>query len=410
MDTNILSSMEIDTIGEVVNISLGAAATTVSMMLDARVDITTPIVSIKTKSEFEFKNLDPAVGVEINNCEGLTGKNVMLLKRNDVRIILGMLMGMEVSEEEFEMDEIAMSAIGEVMNQMMGASATALSELLGRSINITTPITFEITDVEAFKDKYFQSEEIVVEVKFNLQIGDQVETEFVYLIPIELAKEIVEGFFKDQGMEFLAEASAPDPVVVEPTPVVEMPAVAAPVVETPVAVQAPVVTPPPMVEASPVQATNPVPMGTPMANDQMTNTMAQMMELMRQQMEMTQLQMAQLANRPAAEVQNRKIKSDAIHTPNLQQSNVATGTDTNLDLVMNVPVEVSVEIGRTKKLVKDVLDLSKGSLVVLDKLAGEQVDLYVNGQFIAKGDVVVVDDSFAVRITEIVDKDFAFVE
>ena len=126
MDYN-LSAMEIDAIGEILNISLGASATAVSTMLDARVDITTPVVSVKARDEFEFNNIEPAI---------------MLLKRQDVKVIVEMLMGMEVPDEEFELNEMNISAICEVMNQMMGASATALSELLSKTVNISTPISF----------------------------------------------------------------------------------------------------------------------------------------------------------------------------------------------------------------------------------------------------------------------------
>lgn len=147
MDYN-LSAMEIDAIGEILNISLGASATAVSTMLDARVDITTPVVSVKARDEFEFNNIEPAVGVEIGYVEGLDGNNIMLLKRQDVKVIVEMLMGMEVPDEEFELNEMNISAICEVMNQMMGASATALSELLSKTVNISTPISFEIQSPE----------------------------------------------------------------------------------------------------------------------------------------------------------------------------------------------------------------------------------------------------------------------
>ncbi|HIW84111.1 MAG TPA: chemotaxis protein CheC, partial [Candidatus Dorea gallistercoris] len=139
-----LSTMEIDAIGEILNISLGASATAVSTMLEARVDITTPVVRVATREEFTFSNLKPAIGVEISYIEGLSGKNVMLLKRSDVKVIVEMLMGMSFTDEEFELNEMNISAISEVMNQMMGASSTALSELFGRPVNISTPQAFEV--------------------------------------------------------------------------------------------------------------------------------------------------------------------------------------------------------------------------------------------------------------------------
>ena len=146
MSSEHFSKMEIDAIGEILNISLGASATAVSTMLNARVDITTPIVNVVSKDEFEMDPVDPAVGVEITYVAGLEGENVMLLKRHDVKVIVEMVMGMEIADEDFELDEINISAVCEVMNQMMGASATALSEFLGRMVNISTPISFEVAN------------------------------------------------------------------------------------------------------------------------------------------------------------------------------------------------------------------------------------------------------------------------
>ncbi|KMZ54318.1 flagellar motor switch protein FliN [Dorea sp. D27] len=436
MDIKKLSSMEIDAIGEILNISLGASATAISTMLDARVDITTPIVQVRDKDEFEFGNLEPAIGVEIIYIEGLTGSNIMLLKRNDVRVIVEMLMGMEIPEEDFELDEMNISAICEVMNQMMGASATALSELLGKAVNISTPVSFEIESPEQFKEKYFTEESPMVVIGFTLRIADKMESEFMNLMPIGLAKELVAGFFSD-GIPDAPEEEAPAPVE-EALPEPEVPAgtadTAAPVGETLQNAAAPpgeipqsvaTATPPGEIPQSVATATPPVmPQAVPSAaaaaeqaappvntvqppdyaagavDPQFMNSMTQMMEMMRQQMEMQQLQLQQMQQAQAAGP--KKIKVNPVPQPNLEHGADDTELqDSNLELIMGVPLEVSVEIGRTKKLVKDVLELNKGSLVVLDKLAGEQVDLFVNGQCIAQGDVVVVDDNFGIRITEI---------
>lgn len=153
MGSEYFSTLEIDAIGEILNISLGASATAVSTLLNSRVDITTPVVTIVNKEEFEMEKAEPAVGVEITYVSGLEGDNVMLLKRHDVKVILELLMGMEMSDEEFELNEINISAVCEVMNQMMGASSTALSEFLGRMVNISTPISFEVKNKQEFIDK-----------------------------------------------------------------------------------------------------------------------------------------------------------------------------------------------------------------------------------------------------------------
>ena len=441
-----LSAMEIDAIGEILNISLGASATAVSIMLDARVDITTPKVSVQARDEFEFSNIKPAICVEITYVEGLEGKNIMLLKRQDVKAIIEMLMGMDIPDEEFVLDEMNVSAICEVMNQMMGASATALSELLDMPVNISTPKPHEVDSVEEFKEEFFADEEEMVVIHFDLKIEDKMQSEFLNVMPIKLAKKLVSGFLAEMGAvpgeAVPAEQPAPAaeiatqpaaapiaesaPAAAE-TPVAPAPAQAAETAPAqtaqPASAPAASVQPEPMpqpaaaaaptpaqpaqavparsMQADPAQPVMPAMTAAPVQQTQMdpgvVNNMMQMMDMMRQSMDMQRQMMQQQIEQSHAP---RRIKVHAAPQPNLNGQE-ETNPDENLDLIMDVPMEVSVEIGRTQKYVKDILDLNKGSLVVLDKLAGDQVDLYVNGQCIAKGDVVVVDDNFGIRITEI---------
>lgn len=464
MSTYNLSNMEIDAVGEILNISLGASATAVSTMLDTRVDITTPVVKVKQKEEFEFASIEPAVGVEIGYVEGLDGSNIMLLKRIDVKVIVELLMGMEIPDDQFELDEMNISAICEVMNQMMGASATALSELLSRRVDISTPVSFEVSSPEQFKENYFADNDEMVVIRFNLMIADKMESEFLNLMPISLAKDLVSGFFpdgapdavKDQepspqpqqqasapsgsGSGVLSQeeieqmlkgdssgiASSPEP---SPTPassdsgggVMSQEAIEqmlngmaggapepSPAPETPAAPQ-PQAAPQPAAPAAAPQAAQPVqPVAPvqpsapvyvqPQMDPAVMNNMMQMMDMMRQSLESQQQQLQELRMSSGP----KKIKVQPQHQPNLSTQDMQDGgTEDNLEMMMDVPMEISVEIGRTRKMVKDILELNKGSLVVLDKLAGEQVDLFVNGQCIAKGDVVVVDDNFGIRITEI---------
>lgn len=427
-----LSAMEIDAIGEILNISLGASATAVSIMLDARVDITTPKVSVQARDEFEFSNIKPAICVEITYVEGLEGKNIMLLKRQDVKAIIEMLMGMEIPDEEFVMDEMNISAICEVMNQMMGASATALSELLSMPVNISTPKPHEVDSVEQFKEEFFADEEEMVVIHFDLKIEDKMESEFLNVMPIKLAKRLVSGFLADMGATpeteaapapqetqpgpaSASEAAAPapeaQPAATVPTPasasasempqeaVPATPAAPTPAAPTPAAqpAAATVPTPAPQPQASVAAPTTQAPVQQATMDSGVVNNMMQMMDMMRQSMEMQQQMIQQQMEQNHAP---RRLKVHSAPKPNLS-GDAEQNPDENLDLIMDVPMEVSVEIGRTQKYVKDILDLNKGSLVVLDKLAGDQVDLYVNGQCIAKGDVVVVDDNFGIRITEI---------
>ena len=431
MVSECFSKLEIDAIGEILNISLGASATAVSTMLNARVDITTPIVNVVSKEEFEMDKVEPAVGVEITYVAGLEGENVMLLKRHDVKVIVEMLMGMEMPDEEFELNEINISAVCEVMNQMMGASSTALSEFLGKMVNISTPISFEVKNEQEFIDKYFTDEYPKVVVGFTLKIADKLESEFFNVMPIELAKGLVRGFLPDDQIievnkNTLAEkkpaASAPESSSggtlsqeeiekllagggeESAAALAQTPQPAAPAPQSVQPAAAPVQTAQPAASApQPVQpAAQMQPM--PVMNPDMSMMQMQMMQQMMQQM-----QTMQQAMQDQMKEKRKAPEPKMIHVQPATQTNLKPDTEIvlegeqeeNMELILGVPLEISVEIGRTRRCVKDILDFTKGSLVVLDKLAGEQVDLYVNGQCIAKGDVVVVEDNFGIRISEI---------
>jgi len=198
MSSNRFSPLEIDAIGEILNISLGSSATAVSTLLNTRVDITTPVVTVVDKEEFQMDRVEPAVGVEITYVEGLDGSNVMLLKRHDVKSIVEMLMGMEMSDEEFELNEINISAVCEVMNQMMGSAATAMSDFLGFRVDISTPHSFELDDLEQFKQEHMPAgADQVVVVRFFLKIEDALESEFMNVMSVDLARELVTRDLKD---------------------------------------------------------------------------------------------------------------------------------------------------------------------------------------------------------------------
>ena len=429
------NEMEIDALGEMMNISLGASATAMSTLLGSTVHITTPKVKILTRDQFEFKKLEPAVGVEIAYVEGLEGSNIMMFSRNDVRIIVGTLLGEELSDDEFELDEINRSAICEVMNQMMGASATALSEFLKFTVNISTPVSFEITDAESFKNKYFPEATPMVVISFILEIEGKLKSEFLNIMPEKLAKRLLEPFEisleeaaeipvenKESGSK-AAEEAAPVP---QPEP--ELQPVPAPQPEPepqPAPAPQPVPDPQPVPEPQPAPAPQPVPKPQPapapqpvytqmpagMAAGISTDMNPALLQLLNQ-MQQSQMQMMQMMQGMEKREEDEKTESrepalirPAI-APGLEASGIEKGEESaNQEMLMKVPLEISVEIGRTKKLVKDILEFTQGSLVVLDKMAGEQADLYVNGQCVARGDIVVVEDNFGIRITDIVTRD-----
>ena len=408
MDCNkIFTPIEIDAIGEILNISLGSSATAISTMLNTRVDITTPRVRVVTDEEFSFEDLKPAIGVEITYVSGLDGKNIMLLKRGDVKFIVELLMGTEIPDDEFEMNEMNVSAVCEVMNQMMGASATALSEFLNQVVNISTPVSFELNSEEEFKEKYFVPSEPMVVVNFLLSIDDKLKSEFVNVMSVELAKKLLDAFLPPEYRGNVEEDETTEPEAAagaqpEPQPQTA-PAPQPQAAPTP----QPQAAPTPQPQAAPMPQPQAAPMSQPQAAPMMqqgssTAALEQQMQQMQQMMQMMQ-QMQQMQQMQTQAPPSKVINTKSMNYSSLEKTTTLNESqEENMDLLMGVSLEISVEIGRTKGMVKDILEYTKGTLVVLDKLAGDPVDLYVNGRCIARGDVVVVDDNFGIRISEIV--------
>ena len=475
MEKKLFSPMEIDALGEMMNISLGSSATAVSNLLEHRVDITTPKVTAIQTAEFALGNLEPAMGIEIKYVEGLAGSNIMLLKRSDIKVIVDILMGGETPDEEFELNELTISAVCEVMNQMMGAAATAMSDFLGYQVDISTPQPFELEDLDLFKKNHLpQGAETIVIIRFSLKIEGALESEFMNVMSVELAKDLLKGLgLGDEDDEEAAPAPEPAPAPApeassggkmsqeeieamlagmgggadpEPAPAPEpapssggkmsqeeIEAMLAGMSGGAEPVPAPAPEPAPSsggkmsqeeieamlagmgggAEPAPAPAPQPAPQPAPAPQTAQPAaaappaTAADIGAMMAAMMSaMTAAMANNAAAAPASAAQAPEPKVIATRPAPLREMNPADvlGTEQaqNLDLIMEVPLQVTVEIGRTQRKVQDILEFSKGSLVVLDKLAGDQVDLFVNGKCVAKGDVVVIDDNFGVRITEIV--------
>ena len=445
MGETIFSPMVTDAIGEIMNISLGSSATAVSNMLDHRVDITTPTVQVVNAEDFVLGEIEPAVGVEIKYVCGLEGSNIMMLKRSDVKAIVDILLGTETADEDFQLDELSVSVVCEVMNQMMGAASTALSDLLGRMVNISTPESFELDDLDKVRREHFPVETgPVVVVSFKLSIEGVVESEFMNVMSVELVRELVSGFGLDMDELNGTAAPAPEPapapapassggtlsqeeierlmaggVPAEPAPapapassggtlsqeeierlmaggVPSEPAPAPAAAPQPAAPAQPQ-TPPPAAGGQPYPQ---MPGGYPPYPPQGQGGYPPYPMYPPYYMYPPQ-QQPEPAKPPEPKVINAQ-------PPRMQpldpEAALPEEQKQNLDLIMNVSLEVAVEIGRTRRKIQDIIAFSKGSLVVLDKLAGDQVDLLVNGQCIARGDVVVIDDNFGIRITEILQK------
>ena len=431
MGSNVFSPMAIDAIGEIFNISLGSSATAVSNMLARRVDITTPTVSVVSAKDFTLGDLQPAIGVKIDYVAGLSGSNIMLLKRSDVRAIVDILMGSTTKDEDFEINELNMSAICEVMNQMMGAASTAMSDFLNRMVNISTPQAFEIGSLEEFVEKYFPSNGILVVVRFKFSIEDAVESEFMSALSMDLVRELLKGFGiegEDVGMgaepepepaaqpaaaaepessggsgaslsqeeieklmaqNFAEEQAAQQNASPQPAASAEQPA--QPQVAATPAPQQPVAAAP--AQQTPVQ--QPVAQaqqGVPQAMPQMSPEMQQQYAAMPNPpygVQMPYPPMYYMPPQQQAAPEPKTIKTTKPAMPKFEEHATSLNEEQegNLDLLMSVPVDVAVEIGRTRRRVKDILNYTKGSLVVLDRLAGDRADLYVNGKCIALEDL-----------------------
>lgn len=363
-----------DAIGEILNISMGSAATAVSEMLSAKVWITTPRVEVKTAKDMEYHKLEPAVCVKIQYVKGLSGANMMVWKQDDVQLILNQLMGqpLEISPD-FEFDELNISAVSEVMNQMMGASATALSNFLGFTIDISTPQAVIMDEVSSnFDINEFDPDDPVVAVTFDLEIDNVIKSEFASVMGIDLAKTIVSKMLGEDAPS--SEEPAPTPAAAAPAPA---PAPAAP---APAPAPMPAMDPAAMGQMpppSPYGAQMPYPYPYPMpAPPQGGYGYPQPTPI---------------------NIQNAQFQS--FDEPSVKLSGEQRD---NLNLLMDVPLQISVEIGSARRKVKDILEFAQGSIIELERQAGAPVDIVVNGNLIAKGDVVVIDDNFAVRITEII--------
>ncbi|MCH5203256.1 MAG: flagellar motor switch phosphatase FliY [Oscillospiraceae bacterium] len=383
-DENIeFSSYEIDAVGEILNISMGSSATAVSELLNAKTWITTPQVSVVKVGDLNYDNLEPAICVKIVYVQGINGLNMMVLKQNDVQLILNQLLGNPlVIDPNFEFDELNISAVSEIMNQMMGASATALSDLLGLTVDISVPTPYIIEQTKFGDLCEMPLDATVVAVTFKLTVDGVMESEFMSVLSLDLAKtlsrKMMEKFdtpeAEAQAQSAPAAAAAPSPSPA-PSPA-PAPAPAAPQMPAP-EMQMP---PPDMQQQMMYQMP---PQGYPQPGYGYPNQYA--------------AYGAYPMQAPPVNVQNAQL-----HQFDAMDFGIPADQKDNLKLLMGVPLEISVEIGSAKRKVKDILEFTQGTIIELERQAGAPVDVVVNGNLIARGDVVVIDDNFAVRITEIV--------
>ena len=373
-----LTDVEKDAIGEIANISMGTSATTFYTLVNRKVNITTPVVTLSRWESVIEDYEKPCVFIQIKYTTGLDGANILVLKEKDVKIITDLMMGGDGSNTEGELGELHLSAISEAMNQMMGSSATSLSSMLGKTIDISPPEASLVDLMEGKKPGNISPflEGTFVKISFRMQIDDLVDSSIIQLYPVDFAKNLYNIFMETQGMAALPEDLAPMESVPQPAP-------------------------------EPIQEPVPQPVQQMPQMDMSQMNMGYQQQAMPQmnmgypQQAMPQMGMPQMnMGYQPQQMPQTNIQPAQFQTFNTDFSGITS--QENIGLIMDVPLEVTVELGRTKKSIAEILDFAPGTIIELDKIAGEPIDVLVNGKFVAKGEVVVIEESFGIRITEII--------
>ena len=422
-----LTDVEKDAIGEVANISMGSSATTLYSLVNRKVNITTPVVTLATWKTLLDSYEKPCVFIQIKYTKGLDGTNILVLKEHDVKVITDLMMGGDGTNTEGELGELHLSAISEAMNQMMGAAATSLSTLLQTVIDISPPESslFDLTEVKDGKEISPFLGGTFVKISFRMQIDDLVDSTIMQLYPIDFARKLVETFINTQ-MANIDEVTEKKPEQPENDTTAQIPA---PGTDN-------------QTQMNNTNLNGMNQMGNMGMNDmnQMNNMgmngmnqmgsmgmngmnqmgnmgmngMNQMgnmgMNGMNQMGNMGMNSMNQMGNMGMNSMNQMGMMGMPGQNVNVQPAqfqsfsndNMGTTGQENIGLIKDVPLEVTVELGRTTKSISDILDFSPGTIIELDRIAGEPIDVLVNGKFVAKGEVVVIEESFGVRITEII--------
>ena len=404
-DEEELTDVEKDAIGEVANISMGSSATTLYSLVNRKVNITTPVVTLATWKTLLDSYEKPCVFIQIKYTKGLDGTNILVLKEHDVKVITDLMMGGDGTNTEGELGELHLSAISEAMNQMMGAAATSLSTLLQTVIDISPPESslFDLTEVKDGKEISPFLGGTFVKISFRMQIDDLVDSTIMQLYPIDFARKLVETFINTQ-MANIDEVTEKKPEQPENDTTAQIPA---PGTDN-------------QTQMNNTNLNGMNQMGNMGMNDmnQMNNMgmngMNQMgsmgMNGMNQMGNMGMNSMNQMGNMGMNSMNQMGMMGMPGQNVNVQPAqfqsfsndNMGTTGQENIGLIKDVPLEVTVELGRTTKSISDILDFSPGTIIELDRIAGEPIDVLVNGKFVAKGEVVVIEESFGVRITEII--------
>ncbi|MEX3744467.1 MULTISPECIES: flagellar motor switch phosphatase FliY [Lysinibacillus] len=352
-----LDSFAQDALGEVGNISFGSSATALSALLGQKVDITTPSISMINRNKLEEEFPHPYVAVQVEYTIGLSGMNLLVIKQSDAAIIADLMLGGDGLNPKPDLGEIQLSAVQEAMNQMMGSAATSMSTVFNKKVDISPP-TIDLMNISQNEGREnIPEDDLLVKVSFRLKIGNLIDSNLMQLLPLKFSQNIVKSLLGETE-------SIEEPVAATIAPEAPVASLVQP--------QAPVTSAPP---AQPVYQQQAAPVQQPMYQEQ---------------------QQIPHATRPVQPVNVQQAQFASFDTNVISQPEAR-----NLNMLLDIPLQVTVELGRTKRSVKEILELSSGSIIELDKLAGEPVDILVNSRLIAKGEVVVIDENFGVRITDV---------
>lgn len=402
---NSITDIDKDLLGEIGNISMGSASTALYQLINQKVNITTPVVSVTTLREIKAGFETPNVVVDIEYIAGIVGRNILIIRNDDGLVISNLMMGGDGNiGESHELSELEVSAVSEAMNQMIGSAATSMATMFGRKVDISPPMARVVTDDNAPISDAIPEDQPIVKVSFKMTIGDLVDSSIMQIFPIETAKNIVAIMTGEDNIQ---------EEVKEEEPKVEVP------VSEPIASKE--ITPEPNMSAAQPQYQQPqmqqqYDQNQMYGQPQMQYDQGQMYGQPQMQYNQSQMygqpqmqygqpmqygygQMPPQYGQPMQYQQPVEVHKAAFESLGEQS---AVPPIKNIDLIMDVPLDISVVLGRTKKSIQDILNLGVGSLIELQKLAEEPVEILVNGKQIALGEVVVVDENFGVRITDIV--------
>lgn len=367
-----LSIIEQDALGEIGNITFGSASTALSTLLNQKVDITTPTISLVEKNNLKEEFPKPHVAIHVNYTEGFEGINLLVIKAEDAKIIADLMLGGDGTQPDEELNDMHLSAVQEAMNQMMGSASTSMSTIFGKRVDISPP-GIDIVDFSDSKQELDLKEEVLIKVSFRMKVGNLIDSSIMQLLPIPFAKDMVNSLLNPQDGQADQQEELSASVAMEE---IHHNQQAATVAEMSNVTQQP-------------------------QFQQNTQPPQQDQQMYQQQAQYGQPGFQQPHNPYSQMVDSRSAHVQPVQFTNFEQS-ANPGVDTrNLELLLDIPLQVTVELGRTKRVIKEILELSPGSILELDKLAGEPVDILVNNKLIAKGEVVVIEENFGVRVTDI---------